>query len=345
MAFLTSPRRGLGVAGPRVRPLGLGCMGMSWGYAEGARDDGASVAVIRQALDAGVELLDTAAVYGDGHNETLLGRALAGGRADHVTVATKVGLVVDDLATKRMHRDGRPETLRGQVHESLARLRTERVDLLYLHRVDPDVPLVESWGAMAELVDEGIVAGLGLSEVSVPQAEQAHAIHPVSAIQSELSLWTRDPLGDDGADDAGQVTGAGGVGTSRPGNVLGWCEAHGVALVPFAPLGRGYLTGTLSAGSFDSADFRASNPRFTAEAFDRNGAIMRELALVASAHEATPAQVALSWLLSLSEAVVPIPGTRSGHHLEENLGSADLRLSEAERARPTALPAAFGSRY
>ncbi len=365
--------RELGAAGPRVAPIGLGCMGMSWIYAESGRDDAESVRVIHEALDSGVGLLDTAALYGDGHNERLVGRAAAG-RRDGVVVATKGGLVVDDLATKSIHRDGRPEALRRHVEGSLERLGVERIDLYYLHRVDPDVPLEESWGALAELVAEGKLARIGLSEVTVAQAAAAHAVHPVAAIQSELSVWTRDPLGGEAPGDAGARMGAGasgaavdkaavgkagagngagedeksvaaGAGAEAGGNLLAWTLANGVAFVPFAPLGRGYLTGTLAPGTFESGDIRSVNPRFTAEAFERNRAIGEEIARIAEAHGATSAQVSLAWLLGLADNVIPIPGTRSGKHLAENLEAASLRLSDAERERLDRLPQAYGSRY
>lgn len=335
-------KRELGAGGPRVAPIGLGCMGMSWGYAESRRDDSASVGVIRRALDEGVELLDTAAVYGDGHNERLVGGAIVG-RRDDVVVATKGGLIVDDLATKQMHRDGRRETLRRQVGESLARLGVDRIDLYYMHRIDPDVPVEDSWGALAELVAEGKIGGLGLSEVSIAQAEIAHAIHPVAAIQSELSLWTRDPLGQPVAD--ASARGSAGAGTDAGGDLLAWTRDHGVAFVPFAPLGRGYLTGTLTADGFEDGDFRATNPRFAKEAFAQNQAITDEVARIAQAHDATPAQVSLAWLLGLSANIIPIPGTRSGTHLAENLAATGLHLTEEERLRLDQLPAAHGSRY
>ena len=329
--------RELGAGGPRVMPIGLGCMGMSWIYAESGRDDAESVRVIREALDSGVGMLDTALVYGDGHNERLVGRAVAG-RRDDVVVATKGGLVVDDLATKSIHRDGRPAALRRHVEGSLERLGVERIDLYYLHRVDPDVPLEESWGALAELVAEGKLARIGLSEVTVAQAAAAHAIHPVAAIQSELSVWTRAPLG-------GEAPGDTGAGAEAGGNLLAWTLANGVAFVPFAPLGRGYLTGTLAPNTFESGDIRSVNPRFTAEAFERNRAIGEEIASIAAVYGATSAQVSLAWLLGLADNVIPIPGTRSGKHLAENLEAVSLRLSDAERERLDRLPQAYGSRY
>lgn len=335
-------KRELGIGGPQVTPISLGCMGMSWGYTESRRDDDTSIEVIRRALDAGVDLLDTAAVYGDGHNERLVGRAIAG-RLDEVVVATKGGLVVDDLATKQMHRDGRPETLRSQVEDSLRHLGVDRIDLYYLHRVDPNVPIEESWGALAGLAAEGKIDRLGLSEVSIAQAEAAHAIHPIAAIQSELSLWTRDPLGDQTTDASGG--GIAGAGTDAGGDLLAWTRDQGVAFVPFAPLGRGYLTGTLTADGFEDGDFRATNPRFAADAFDRNQAITGEVARIATDHNATPAQVSLAWLLRLSPNIIPIPGTRSGTHLVENLAATQLELTEDERLRLDRLPTAYGSRY
>ena len=349
-------QRELGRTGRKVFPLGLGCMGMSWIYAESRRDDEHSIAVIRQARDAGVQLIDTAGLYGDGHNEELVGRALRGQR-DDVVIATKGGLVVDDLAARRVHRDGRPETLRQQVDESLRRLDVEQIDLFYLHRVDPAVPIGESWEALSAVVDAGKVRWLGLSEVTIAQAESAHAIHPVTAIQSELSLWTRDPLGHGAEQGTGreqaEPTGRGSSdGTSdgasnntSNGDLLAWTRDHGVSFVPFAPLGRGYLTGTLTPDGFEDGDFRATNPRFTPEAFARNQAITDEIARVASAHHATSAQVCLAWLLGLSENIIPIPGTRSSTHLRQNLRATQLALTDDEMRTLDGLPAPSGARY
>ena len=349
-------QRELGRTGRKVFPLGLGCMGMSWIYAESRRDDEHSIAVIQQARDAGVQLIDTAGLYGDGHNEELVGRALRGQR-DDVVIATKGGLVVDDLAARRVHRDGRPETLRRQVDESLRRLDVEQIDLFYLHRVDPAVPIGESWEALSAVVDAGKVRWLGLSEVTIAQAESAHAIHPVTAIQSELSLWTRDPLGHGAEQGTGreqaEPTGRGSSdGTSdgasnntSNGDLLAWTRDHGVSFVPFAPLGRGYLTGTLTPDGFEDGDFRATNPRFTPEAFARNQAITDEIARVASAHDATSAQVCLAWLLGLSENIIPIPGTRSSTHLSQNLRATQLALTDDEMRTLDGLPAPSGARY
>ncbi|MEU1272541.1 aldo/keto reductase [Streptomyces sp. NPDC005799] len=318
--------RVLGPTGLAVHPVGLGCMGMSWGYAESRRDDAVSVAVIRRALDAGPVLLDTADAYGAGHNETLVGRALAGRRGDAV-VATKTGIVVDDLATRTLSRDGSPEHIRRSADASLERLGVDVIDLYYLHRVDPAVPLEESWGALAELVRAGKVRHLGLSEVTREQAEAAHRVHPVAAVQSELSLWTREPL--------------------DPGTGMsGWCAEHGTAFVPFAPLGRGFLTGRYTRpGDFESGDFRATNPRFTGTAFTSNLRITQTVEKVAARHGATAAQVAIAWTLAQGEHVIPIPGTKQSRYLADNLGAAELRLTAEDMRELNAAPAATGSRY
>ena len=311
--------RALGKSGPSVGAIGLGCMGMSWAYGAAERDDDQSVAVLQRALDLGVTLIDTADVYGPFTNEELVGRGLKGRRAEAV-LATKVGLVVNHSG---MTRDGRPEHVRAGIDASLRRLQTDHVDLYQLHRVDDVVPLEETWGAMAELVESGKTRYLGLSEVDVTQLETAHAIHPVTTVQSELSLWTRDALDE----------------------VLPWCQEHGVGFLPFSPLGRGFLTGTVTAGSFGSEDFRARNPRFTAEAMAANAAIVSTVQAVAARHGATAAQVALAWVLSLGEHVVPIPGTKKVHYLEENAAAADLVLTTQDLAELAALPAPVGARY
>jgi aryl-alcohol dehydrogenase-like predicted oxidoreductase len=311
--------RTLGTSGPAVGPIGLGCMGMSWAYGATERDDAQSIAVLHRALDLGVTLIDTADAYGPFTNEELVGRGLKG-RRDEAVLATKVGLVVQDGA---MTRDGRPEHVREGIDASLRRLQTDHVDLYQLHRVDDAVPLEETWGAMAELVAQGKVRHLGLSEVDVAQLETAHAIHPVTTLQSELSLWTRDAL------DA----------------VLPWCQEHGVGFLPFSPLGRGFLTGTIVPGSFGSEDFRSRNPRFTDEAMTANAAIVSAVQAVAARHEATAAQVALAWVLALGEHVVPIPGTKKVHYLEQNAAAAGLVLTAQDQAELAALPAPVGTRY
>jgi aryl-alcohol dehydrogenase-like predicted oxidoreductase len=334
-------RRMLG--GREVAAVGLGCMGMSWAYDADQRDDDASVAVIHEALDLGVQHLDTAVSYGMGANERLLGRALAD-RVDDVFLATKTGLVVDDPQTYTLHRDGSPEHVRASIDASLARLGVDSVDLWYLHRVDPDVPLAETWGAMADAVHTGRVRGLGLSEVTVAQLEEAHAIHPVTALQSELSLWSRDSLGVETpiepVDTGLPAYSGGGV---PPEDVVGWCRDHGVAFVAFAPLGRGFLTGTVDSVRAD--DFRARNPRFQPAALAANRTLVDVVRRVAERHDATPAQVALAWVLAQGPHVHAIPGTKKSRYLRENVAAADLSLTEADRAELDALPPIAGTRY
>ncbi|MFC9458851.1 aldo/keto reductase [Streptomyces sp. NPDC058430] len=318
--------RQLGTTGLEVTPVGLGCMGMSWGYAESLRDDAASVDVIRRALDTGPLLVDTADAYGAGHNETLVGRALAG-RRDDAVVATKTGIVVDELATRTLSRNGSPEHIRRSADASLRRLGVDVIDLYYLHRVDPEVPLAESWGALADLVRQGKVRHLGLSEVTPAEAAAAHAAHPVAAVQSELSLWTREPL-------------------DPHTGIATWCAANGAAFVPFAPLGRGFLTGRYTRpDDFEDGDFRATNPRFQSEAFTANLRIVKAVEEVAARHGATAAQVALAWTLAQGDHVVPIPGTKQLRYLTANLAAAGLRLTFQDLRDLDAAPAATGSRY
>ncbi|GAB1642665.1 aldo/keto reductase [Krasilnikovia sp. MM14-A1259] len=334
--------RQLGSTGYEVGAIGLGCMGMSWAYQESSRDDDRSVEVIRAAVDLGVTFLDTADIYGDGHNERLLGRALTG-RRSRVVLATKVGLVVDDLASKTMHRDGSPAYLAAAVEASLQRLGTDVIDLCYLHRVDPAVPLAESWGALAELVRAGKVRHLGLSEVSVAEAAEAHAVHPVAAVQSELSLWTRIALGE--TDAVPESEPVGGAGHARPGDVVGWCAANGAAFVPFAPLGRGFLTGVLHSATFEASDLRARAPRFQRDALAVNLRIVDVIRTVADRRDATPAQVAIAWVLAQGDHVVPIPGTKNLRYLRENVAAAEVELGAQDLAALAAAPAAVGSRY
>jgi aryl-alcohol dehydrogenase-like predicted oxidoreductase len=293
-------------------------MGMSWAYGEA--DDESSVAVIHRALELGVTFLDTAQVYGPFTNESLVGRALRG-RRDEVVLATKTGLIAD--ADRQIRRDGSPEHVRGSLQDSLGRLGTDHVDLYYLHRVDEEVPLEDTWAAMAECVSAGSARRIGLSEVTVEQAEQCHRIHPVAAIQSELSLWTRGPLSD----------------------VLPWCAANGAAFVPFSPLGRGFLTGAVGSGTFGADDFRARNPRFTSEAMAANQALVDEVRRIAAVVGATPGQVALAWTLAQGEHIVPIPGTKRVTYLEENAAAADVQLSAADLGELDVLPPAVGERY
>lgn len=307
-----------------VRPdgrIGLGCMPMSFGYVDAASEDDPS-AVIERALDLGVAMFDTADVYGPFTNEELVGRALEG-RRHETTIATKWGLLVGPSGGYPLARDARPERAAQAVRASLARLRTDMIDLYYLHRVDDHVPLEESWGAMASLVEEGLVGAIGLSEVGVDELERAHAIHPVAAVQSELSLWTRDALEE----------------------VVPWCASHGAAFVPFSPLGRGFLTGAITRGGFDARDFRASNPRFTDEAIASSQAIVRVLRRVAERHDATPAQVALAWTLAQGPHVLPIPGTKRVRFLEENMSAAGLALTDEDLAELDGAPPASAPRY
>jgi aryl-alcohol dehydrogenase-like predicted oxidoreductase len=313
----------LGSSGIAVSALGLGCMGMSWAYGDG--DDTESIAVVHRALELGVTFLDTSDVYGPFTNESLVGRALVGHR-DEVVLATKCGLLVDDPApeNRTIGRDGRPEHIRAACDASLARLGVDVIDLYYLHRVDPKVPVEESVGAMGELVAEGKVRALGLSEVDVETLERAVAVHPIHALQSELSLWTRDAMAD----------------------VLPWCIEHDVAFVPFAPLGRGFLTGALAGdATFPTTDFRGKNPRFQPDAMQQNQSIVALVRDVAERVGATPAQVALAWVLAQGQNVIPIPGTKRRSYLEENVGAASVRLDASTLAELDALPAPAGPRY
>src|SRR4051795_9341760 len=310
------------IAGRDTGRTGLGCMGMTWAYGAGERDEAESIATIQRALELGVTLLDTADMYGPYTNEELGGRAIAG-RREEVVLATKCGLVVEDPAEYVLRKDGRPEHVREAIDGSLRRLQTDFIDLYQLHRVDPNVPLEETWGAMAELVAAGKVGALGLSEVSVAELERAHAIHPVASVQSEGSLWTRDAFAE----------------------VVPWCRDHGAAFLPFAPLGRGFLTGKLQPQSFPPGDFRKNNPRFQKEAMDANLQLVETVKRVAAGHDATPAQVALAWLLAQGEQITPIPGTKRRSRLEENAAAAQLTLTREDLEALDALPEAVGSRY
>ncbi len=316
------PTRPLGSTGLEVGAVGLGCMSMSWAYDPTQKDDDTAIAAIATALDAGVTLIDTAPAYGPFSNEELVGRAIAG-RREETVLATKVGLLVDPR-TYEFVKDGRPDSVRSSCEDSLRRLGVEHIDLFQLHRVDPEVPIEETWGAMAELVQRGLVRHLGLSETSVDECARAHAIHPVASVQSEFSLWTRD----------------------RQADVLPWCEANGASFIPFAPLGRGYLTGAVDANTqFEDKDFRARNPRFTAEARAANQTIVDGIRDVAEGLGATPAQVAIAWTLTVSPAIVPIPGTRRPARVSENAAAATLVLSDGDRKRLDDLPPPVGERY
>lgn len=314
-------QRALGRSGLQVSRIGLGCMSMSWAYFGGGSQD-ESIRTIHRAIELGVTFFDTADVYGPFTNEELVGRALEG-RRERVVLATKVGLTVGPNGGYPLLRDARPERILREVEGSLARLRTDVIDLYYLHRLDERVPLEEQWGAMADLVRAGKVRALGLSEASVEELERASAIHPIAALQSELSLWTRDSMA----------------------TTLPWCAANGVAFVPFSPLGRGYLTGTITRAAFEELDFRATNPRFAQEALDANAAIVEVVRRVAERHGATPAQIAIAWGLTRGDHVIPIPGTKRVRYLEENVAAAELALTPEDLAELDDVPEALGSRY
>jgi aryl-alcohol dehydrogenase-like predicted oxidoreductase len=300
--------RTLGPKGPKVSALGLGCMGMSEFY--GATSDAESLATLAHALERGVNFFDTADMYGPYTNEELLGKFLRG-RRDGVFLATKFGFVRDAANPKARAVDARPARIAQACDDSLRRLNVERIDLYYLHRADPQVPIEDTVGAMAALVRAGKVRYLGLSEVSPQTLERAHGVHPITALQSEYSLWTRDP--EDG--------------------VLAACERLGVGFVPYSPLGRGFLTGALkSPDDFAADDYRRMSPRFQGENFQRNLALVEKVKVLAEANDCTPAQLALAWVLAQGEHIVPIPGTRRVRNLDENLGALEVRLSPEELA-------------
>lgn len=310
------------IGGLSVGAIGLGCMGMTFAYTTGRRDEAESIKVIHRAIELGVTLIDTSDVYGPFTNEELVGKALRG-RRDEVVLATKVGLrIPPDVGRPGMYCDGSPEHIRQAVHDSLRRLGTDRIDLYQLHRIDPQVPLEESWGALAELVGQGLVGAIGLSEVGVAEIERAQAVHPVATVQNELSLWTRN-------DDVVTFTGE-----------------HGVGYIPFSPLGRGFLTGRYrSSDDFGQDDFRAHLPRFAKGALDANLEIVERVRSVAARHEATPGQVALAWVLAQGDHVVPIPGTKRLTYLEENAGAAQIRLSGDDLRELDSVPPPVGGRY
>ncbi len=301
--------RNLGTEGLAVSDIGLGCMGMSFAYGPGERDENEAIKTMHRALELGCTFFDTAEAYGPHTNEELIGRALHD-RRDQAVIATKFGFTFcEDGAISGA--DSRPENVRKAVEGSLRRLNTDRIDVLYQHRLDPNVPIEETVGAMAELVREGKVLYLGLSEVGEETIRRAHAVHRISALQSEYSLWERN---------------------LEP-KIIPLLRELGIGIVPFAPLGRGFLTGAVKrAEEYPEGDYRRGDPRYQGANFDANmraAAIVRE---IASRHDATPGQIALAWLLHKGPDIVPIPGTKHVHYLEENIGASKIGLTAEDMA-------------
>lgn len=314
----------LGPRGPQVSRLGLGLMGISAFYAGAGEDDEGGARTILGALDRGVTFLDTAEIYGPYANEELLGATLAAaGRRDEAVIATKFG-TIRHTAGDQPGLDGSPANVRASVEGSLRRLQTDRIDLYYQHRMDPGVPIEETVGALAELIAEGKILGYGLSEASVATVRRAHAVHPVTAVQTEYSLWSRDPEAE----------------------LLPALRELGIGFVPYSPLGRGFLTGAIrAADTLAEGDFRRTNPRFQGDALSANLRIVEAIEQVAADADATPAQVALAWLLAQGEDIVPIPGTRRLERLAENLAAVDLELSDAQLSTLATVTPAVGDRY
>ena len=315
--------RKLGLGGPEVSAIGLGCMGMSAFY--GGSNEGQSIDVIHRALDLGVTLFDTAEIYGPHTNELLLGKALKG-RRDEAFVATKFGINYNADRTV-LNVDGSPANVRRAIEGSLSRLGVDHVDLYYLHRVDPDTPIEETVGAMAELVKEGKVRFLGLSEAAPATIRRAHAVHPIAALQTEYSLWSREPEDE----------------------ILATVRELGIGFVPYSPLGRGFLSGEIkSIDDLPADDFRRSNPRFMGDNFQKNLDLVAAVSAVAADKGVTAAQLALAWVLAQGEDLVPIPGTRRLATLEQNIAATEIALTPDDLARiEAAFPkgAASGERY
>jgi aryl-alcohol dehydrogenase-like predicted oxidoreductase len=314
--------RKLGNKGPEVSAIGLGCMGMSAFY--GPADDATSIEVIHGALERGVTLFDTADMYGIGKNEELVGKALAG-RRDRAVIATKFGFV-PGKDSGSVGVSGRPEHVRNACDASLRRLKIDTIDLYYQHRVDPEVPIEDTVGAMADLVRQGKVRFLGLSEAAAATIRRAHAVHPIAALQTEYSLWSREPEAE----------------------LLPLCKELGISFVAYSPLGRGFLTGAIAPDSLAPDDFRRHQPRFTGDNLAHNRALVDRLTELARARGASAAQLALAWLLARGPDIIPIPGTRKLSRLEENIAATEIVLSPADLAAIDAIApvgAAAGTRY